>query len=115
MTDTQATTSGVTLTDVAVSKVRSLLEAESQDGLVLRIAVQPGGCSGLRYQLYFDDRTLDGDVTTDYEGVVVVTDKMSAPYLGGASIDFVDTIEKQGFTIDNPNAQGSCACGDSFH
>ncbi len=114
MTDTQ-TTSGVVLTDVAVQKVRSLLEAEGRDDLSLRIAVQPGGCSGLRYQLYFDDRQLDGDVETDYDGVKVVTDKMSAPYLSGASIDFMDTIQQQGFTIDNPNAAGSCACGDSFH
>ena len=115
MTDIQAPATGVSLTDVAVAKVRALLEAEGRDDLNLRIAVQPGGCSGLRYQLYFDDRQLDGDVATDYNGVQVVTDKMSAPYLGGASIDFVDTIEKQGFTIDNPNATGSCACGDSFH
>ena len=114
MTDTQ-TQAGVVLTDVAVQKVRSLLDAEGRDDLSLRIAVQPGGCSGLRYQLYFDERTLDGDVITDYDGVNVVTDKMSAPYLGGASIDFMDSIDKQGFTIDNPNAQGSCACGDSFH
>ena len=114
MTDTQIQT-GVVLTDVAVQKVRSLLEAEGRDDLSLRIAVQPGGCSGLRYQLYFDDRSLDGDVETDYDGVTVVTDKMSAPYLGGASIDFMDSIDKQGFTIDNPNAQGACACGDSFH
>ena len=113
MTDTQ-TTPGVQLSDVAVEKVRSLLEAEGRDDLSLRIAVQPGGCSGLRYQLYFDDRSLDGDVVTDYNGVSVVTDNMSAPYLGGASIDFADTIEKQGFTIDNPNAGSSCACGDSF-
>lgn len=115
MTDTQTVPSGVVLTDVAVAKVRALLEAEGREDLSLRIAVQPGGCSGLRYQLYFDDRDLDGDVATDYSGVKVVTDKMSAPYLGGASIDFLDTIEKQGFTIDNPNATGSCACGDSFH
>lgn len=112
---TETISNGVSLTDVAVNKVRSLLEAEGRDDLSLRIAVQPGGCSGLRYQLYFDDRDLDGDIATDYSGVKVVTDKMSAPYLGGASIDFVDTIEKQGFTIDNPNATGSCACGDSFH
>jgi iron-sulfur cluster assembly accessory protein len=79
------------------------------------VAVQPGGCSGLKYQLYFDERSFDGDVAKDFGGVGVVTDKMSAPYLMGATIDFVDTIEKQGFTIDNPNATGSCACGDSFH
>ena len=106
---------GIVLTEAAASKVKALLEAEGRDDLTLRIAVQPGGCSGLRYQLFFDDRSLDGDVIKDFGGVGVVTDRMSAPYLGGATIDFVDTIEKQGFTIDNPNAQGSCACGDSFH
>ena len=115
MSETQTVPQGVVLTDVAVSKVRSLLEAEGRTDLSLRIAVQPGGCSGLRYQLYFDDRELDGDIATEYGDVKVVTDKMSAPYLGGASIDFVDTIEKQGFTIDNPNAQNTCACGESFH
>jgi iron-sulfur cluster assembly accessory protein len=109
------TATGVLLTDVAASKVKALLEQEGRDDLRLRIAVQPGGCSGLRYQLFFDERSLDGDVTADFDGVQVVTDRMSAPYLGGASIDFVDTIEKQGFTIENPNASGSCACGDSFH
>ena len=108
-------TDGIILTEVAADKVRSLLDAEGRDDLALRVAVQPGGCSGLRYQLFFDDRSLDGDVVKDFGGVGVVTDRMSAPYLTGASIDFVDTIEKQGFTIDNPNATGSCPCGDSFH
>jgi iron-sulfur cluster assembly accessory protein len=108
-------TQGVLLTDVATTKVRTLLSQEGRDDLALRIAVQPGGCSGMRYQLFFDDRSLDGDETHDFGGVKVVVDKMSVPYLMGATIDFVDTIEKQGFTIDNPNAGGSCACGDSFH
>ena len=108
-------TDQINVTDQAVSKVRTLLEQEGRDDLQLRIAVQPGGCSGLRYQLFFDERTLDGDVVTDFDGVGVVVDRMSVPYLNGATIDFVDTIEKQGFTIDNPNATGSCACGDSFH
>ncbi len=107
--------SGVVLTEAAASKVKALIDAEGRDDLALRLAVQPGGCSGLRYELYFDDRNLDGDTTTDFGGVSVVVDRMSAPYLGGAVIDFADTIEKQGFTIDNPNATGSCACGDSFH
>jgi len=111
----QATTRGIILTDAATAKVSGLLEQEGRDDLRLRIAVQPGGCSGLRYQLYFDEREIDGDVVSEFGAVQVVTDKMSAPYLGGATIDFVDTIEKQGFTIDNPNATGSCACGDSFH
>ena len=107
--------SGVSLSDGAAEKVASLLAQEGRDDLALRIAVQPGGCSGLRYQLFFDERSLDGDQTFGFGGVNVVVDRMSLPYLGGATIDFVDTIEKQGFTIDNPNATGSCACGDSFH
>ncbi|GAA1247539.1 iron-sulfur cluster assembly accessory protein [Kitasatospora nipponensis] len=106
--------SGLLLTDAAAAKVKGLLDQEGRDDLALRVAVQPGGCSGLRYQLFFDERSLDGDVVKDFDGVKVVTDRMSAPYLGGATVDFVDTIEKQGFTIDNPNATGSCACGDSF-
>jgi iron-sulfur cluster assembly accessory protein len=117
-TETQASTThpdGVILTDTAASKVKALLEQEGRDDLQLRVAVQPGGCSGLRYQLFFDERHLDGDNVTDFGGVGVVVDRMSGPYLSGAKIDFVDTIEKQGFTIDNPNAGGSCACGDSFH
>jgi iron-sulfur cluster assembly accessory protein len=106
---------GIVLTDGAAGKVKNLLDQEGRDDLALRVAVQPGGCSGLRYQLFFDERSLDGDEVRDFGGVKVVTDRMSAPYLSGAVIDFVDTIEKQGFTIDNPNATGSCACGDSFH
>jgi iron-sulfur cluster assembly accessory protein len=106
---------GVNLTDAAAAKVGALIAQEGRDDLKLRVAVQPGGCSGLRYQLYFDERSFDGDVVASFGDVAVVTDKMSAPYLMGATVDFVDTIEKQGFTIDNPNATGSCACGDSFH
>jgi iron-sulfur cluster assembly accessory protein len=109
----------VVLTDVAAEKVRALLDQEGRDDLRLRVAVQPGGCSGLRYQLFFDERSLDGDVVSEFGAetgaVEVVVDRMSAPYLSGASIDFADRIDAQGFTIDNPNAQGSCACGDSFH
>lgn len=105
---------GVTLSEAAQQKVRSLLAQEGRDDLRLRIAVQPGGCSGLIYQLFFDERDLENDAIVDFDGVQVAVDAMSVPYLDGASIDFEDTIEKQGFTIDNPNAQGSCACGDSF-
>ncbi|UOQ58459.1 iron-sulfur cluster assembly accessory protein [Leucobacter allii] len=105
---------GVRLSTEAQDKVRSLLQQEGRDDLRLRIAVQPGGCSGLIYQLFFDERELEGDAVVDFSGVGVVVDQMSVPYLDGATIDFEDTIQKQGFTIDNPNAQGSCACGDSF-
>lgn len=105
---------GVKLSTHAQEKVQSLLAQEGRDDLRLRIAVQPGGCSGLIYQLFFDERELDNDRIVDFSGVEVVVDQMSVPYLDGATIDFEDTIQKQGFTIDNPNAQGSCACGDSF-
>ena len=121
-TATQAPTHEVILTDVAATKVKSLLAQEGRDDLRLRVAVQPGGCSGLVYQLYFDERLLDGDAvrafptgSDEMASVEVVVDRMSVPYLSGATIDFADTIEKQGFTIDNPNAAGSCACGESFH
>jgi iron-sulfur cluster assembly accessory protein len=109
-----APATAVQLTDHAAGKVRALLDQEGRDDLRLRVAVQPGGCSGLQYQLFFDERALDGDVELDLQGVPVVVDRMSAPYLGGATIDFTDTIEQQGFTIDNPNASGGCACGNSF-
>lgn len=109
------TTDSIILTDQAAAKVQQLLSREGRDDLRLRVAVQPGGCSGLRYQLYFDERSLDGDVVTTFGEVSVVVDRMSHPYLVGATVDFVDTIAQQGFTIDNPNAAGSCACGDSFN
>jgi len=115
MTLDQATQVGVVLTEAAANKVQALLEAESSPDLLLRISVAPGGCSGLRYQLALDDRELEGDIVSEFYGTRVATDRMSHPYLMGATIDFVDTIEQQGFTIDNPNATNSCACGDSFH
>ncbi|MDR3662814.1 MAG: iron-sulfur cluster assembly accessory protein [Mycobacterium sp.] len=114
-TGTSTETHGVSLSDAAAAKAKALLDQEGRDDLALRIAVQPGGCAGLKYNLFFDDRTLDGDLTTQVGGVNLTVDRMSAPYVQGATIDFVDTIEKQGFTIDNPNATGSCACGDSFN
>ena len=106
------------LTDVATVKASELLSRESEPGLFLRIQVNPGGCSGLRYGLFFDNKHLDGDVDELFQvedkSIMVSVDKFSAPYLVGASIDFVDTIDKQGFVIDNPNASNSCSCGDSF-
>jgi Iron-sulfur cluster assembly accessory protein len=114
MSDTLNQTHGVSLTDGAALKVRNLLEQEGRDDLRLRVAVQPGGCSGLIYQLFFDERLMEDDLVRDFSGVELVVDKMSSPYVEGATVDFEDTIQKQGFTIDNPNAEGSCACGDSF-
>lgn len=112
----ETTTTPISMTDAAASKVRDLLSREgSESALALRVAVQPGGCSGLRYALYFDDQIADTDISTDFGGVTVVVDKMSSPYLKGATIDYLDTLQQSGFTIENPNAQSSCACGDSFH
>lgn len=114
-THTTDRTHHVALTDAAAAKAKALIERDGGSGVMLRMAVQPGGCSGLRYELFFDDRTLDGDAIVEFGGVPLVVDEMSRPYVDGATIDYADTIEKQGFTIDNPNAHNSCACGDSFH
>ena len=111
---TAPVTESISLTETAAIKVRALLDQEGRDDLRLRVAVQPGGCSGLQYQLFFDERALDGDIEVERGGVPLVVDRMSAPYLVGATIDFTDTIEQQGFTIDNPNAGSACACGGSF-
>ncbi|MDR0959852.1 MAG: iron-sulfur cluster assembly accessory protein [Propionibacteriaceae bacterium] len=113
MTET-LTHQGVLLSDAAAAKVASLL-AQEESELALRVAVQAGGCAGLQYQLFFDDERYPGDIVDHFGDVTVVVDAKSAPYLVGATIDFADTIERQGFTIDNPNATGSCACGGSFH
>jgi iron-sulfur cluster assembly accessory protein len=115
-TSTPTTSTPITMTDSAAQKVKELLQRESPESeLALRVAVQPGGCSGLRYALYFDDQVKDTDNVGDFGGVRLVVDKMSAPYLTGAQIDYVDELQQSGFTINNPNAQSTCACGDSFH
>jgi iron-sulfur cluster assembly accessory protein len=104
----------IVLTNKAVSKVADLLKQEDQD-YYLRVAVQPGGCSGLRYAIYFDDREMDGDVVQSFGDITLKVDRLSAPYLKGASLDWLEGLEQSGFTIDNPNVSGTCACGDSFH
>ena len=106
----------IVLTEGAAAKVKELMAREDDpEGIALRVAVQPGGCAGMRYALFFDDRELDGDVVSDQHGVPVRVDKMSAPHLANTQIDWVDSLQGAGFSIENPNAQSSCACGDSFH
>ena len=120
MSDTTVT-SDISITPSAAEKVTDLLSREvsanpeEHEGksYALRIAVQPGGCAGLRYALYFDDRKLDDDHVENVNGVEIRVDKMSAPYMKGAEVDYVDTLSQSGFTINNPNAKGTCACGDS--
>jgi iron-sulfur cluster assembly protein/iron-sulfur cluster insertion protein len=104
----------IALTDSATTKVRELLVAEGQPELFLRVAVRPGGCSGLSYEMYFDTERSDDDVVESYGDVQVVVDPASAQHLAGASLDYKDGLQDAGFTINNPNAQRTCGCGQSF-
>ena len=105
----------IVLTDTATTKVKQLLEAEDQPELSLRVAVRPGGCSGLSYEMFFDSEKAPDDIEQVYgEGVRVVVDPASAEYLSGASLDYKDGLQDAGFTINNPNAQRTCGCGQSF-
>ena len=113
--ETETTTgTTLTLTEAAAKKVRNLIDAEGRDDLRLRIGVELGGCAGYKYDLFFDEEIVDGDIVAEFHGVELVVDPTSSLHLAGASIDYEDTIQKQGFVIDNPNAKSSCACGDSF-
>jgi len=113
-TTSTETTTTLELTETAAEKVRSFLADQSDvDDIALRVAVQAGGCAGFRYALFFDDRELDGDLEEVHHGIKVRLDKMSSPYLSGVIIDWKESLEASGFSIENPNASGSCACGDS--
>ena len=105
----------VNLTDAARDRVKALFEAQGCPDARLRIEVKLGGCAGFQYDLYPDEELTDGDLTRDFGGLELVVHQKSANYLVGATIDYEDTIMKQGLTIDNPNATGSCACGNSFN
>jgi iron-sulfur cluster insertion protein len=104
----------IALTDNATDKVRSLMDAEGVPDLALRVAVRPGGCSGFSYEMFFDADVTDEDQTLDYSGVRVVVDASSAMLLEGATLDYKDGLQGAGFAIDNPNAQRTCGCGQSF-
>jgi iron-sulfur cluster insertion protein len=103
------------LTDAAAAKVKSLIEAEAgDDELVLRVAVRPGGCSGFSYEMFFDTEVAADDLKAERDGVTVVIDPASREHLKGATLDFKDGLQGAGFSINNPNAQRSCGCGQSF-
>ena len=102
------------LTDTAVVKVAELLKAEGDEGLALRVAVRPGGCSGFSYEMFFDADIAEDDIRVGYDGFEVVMDQASAPLLVGASLDFKDGLQGAGFAINNPNATRTCGCGNSF-
>jgi iron-sulfur cluster assembly accessory protein len=103
----------LSLTESAAAKIKQLLEGETDVG-VLRIAIEGGGCSGFQYGLGFDTAAAEGDLEFQQHGVTVVVDPFSAPYLQGAEVDYVDSIEAAGFAVNNPNAVSSCGCGHSF-
>jgi iron-sulfur cluster assembly protein/iron-sulfur cluster insertion protein len=104
----------IALTENATTKVKELLEAEAQPDLFLRVAVRPGGCSGLSYEMFFDSERASDDVEALYGEVKVVVDPASSQYLEGASLDYKDGLQGAGFTINNPNATRTCGCGQSF-
>jgi iron-sulfur cluster assembly accessory protein len=105
----------VTLTARAAEKVRGLMAEEpAGEAEVLRIAIQGGGCSGFEYALGFDRAAQSGDHELSFHGVTVVVDPFSAPYLQGATIDFLEGLQESGFKIENPNATSACGCGHSF-
>jgi iron-sulfur cluster assembly protein len=105
----------LTLTETAASKIRELMAEEPVgEAAVLRVAIQGGGCSGFQYGLGFDRGAIEGDLELEQHGVTVVVDPFSAPYLRGATVDFVNSIQEAGFKIENPNATASCGCGHSF-
>ncbi len=104
----------MTVTESAATKVRELLDQEGEE-LALRVAVRPGGCSGFSYEMFFDGEIADDDVASEQaNGVKVVVDSTSATMLTGATLDYKDGLQQTGFSIDNPNAQRSCGCGQSF-
>ncbi len=104
----------ITVTDTAAEKVKSLIEAEGEAGLALRVAVRPGGCSGFSYEMFFDSEVAPDDIKVDYSGMTVVVDPSSAQLLEGATLDYKDGLQQAGFSISNPNAQRTCGCGQSF-
>ncbi len=104
----------ITLTDNAAVKVKDLITQEGNDELMLRVAVRPGGCSGFSYEMFFDTDKDGDDLITEYAGVKVVVDPSSAQLLNGATLDYNDGLQGAGFAIDNPNAQKTCGCGNSF-
>lgn len=118
MSITEDVTTGDTqvmvLTDTAAAKVGELIEAEGEEGLALRVAVRPGGCSGFSYEMFFDTDIAGDDIVDEGFGVKVVVDPSSAQLLRGARLDYKDGLTDAGFSIDNPNAQRSCGCGQSF-
>ena len=104
----------ITITDTAKKQALRLMEDEGKDGYFIRVGVQGGGCSGLMYQLTFDNEQREGDQTFEDNGIKVVVDKKSYLYLIGTTLDFSGGLNGKGFVFNNPNAGRTCGCGESF-
>lgn len=105
----------IVLTEKAATEVRRAMDEQNRDGVMLRIGVKGGGCSGFQYALDFDDKVdEEADMKIEQHGVTVVVDKKCLLYLEGTTLDYFESIEKRGFTFDNPNVTKSCGCGSSF-
>ena len=97
-----------------VEKVKSLIEEEGNDALKLRVFVTGGGCSGFQYGFTFDELVAEDDTIVEKDGITVLIDAMSYPYLLGAQIDYEEGLQGSKFTVQNPNASTTCGCGASF-
>jgi iron-sulfur cluster insertion protein len=106
--------SPVALTEVAAAKVREIAKEEGLDGQGLRVQVKGGGCSGFQYDLYFDEKPTDMDQVVESRGIKIFIDPLSAQYLEGTEIDYVEGLSGAGFKFGNPNVKGTCGCGSSF-
>ena len=105
----------IEVTQAAAQRIHDLLDKDGKlDTHGLRMKVVGGGCSGLRYELAFDDQRNEVDSEIEAHGIRVIIDEKSALYLVGSTLDFVDTLQESGFKIENPNATNSCGCGQSF-
>ena len=103
----------VTLTEIATTKVKELMNGQAEAETGLRVAVRGGGCSGFQYALAFDEQRA-GDSVFEDKGIRLLVDSQSIPYVQGSTIDFVDGLQGAGFAVNNPNVVAACGCGQSF-
>ena len=104
----------VVLTDSAIEKVKSMMAKEGKEGYALRVGVVTGGCAGLSYEMKFQKNPYDNDAVSEQNGLRIIVNEESVPFLKGIQVDYIDTLKESGFKYRNPNASSSCGCGTSF-
>lgn len=104
----------ISLTPVATTKVKEIMNMQTPVPVALRVAVVGGGCSGFQYHMAFENQTNDTDLVAEFDGLKVAVDQMSSMYLDGVEIDYIETLEGAGFKFNNPNVKSTCGCGSSF-